>query len=95
MLKLHHDLSSGREPMAPKPQVAVFKTASGSLARKQILADFLQSIAKQPIAQKRLSKVTTTVGFSCHIARLAKLVSNLFGRYCGPILHQCTIVWHS
>ena len=62
--------------MAREPNVALFKTASGSLARGQILADFLQSIAKQPITQKRPSKVTTTVVFSCHITRLAKFVSN-------------------
>ena len=56
--------------------MALFKTVSGSLARRQILADFLQSKAEKQIPPERLSKVNTGVVFSCHIARLAKLVSN-------------------
>ena len=32
-------LSSGQEPMVRKPDVALFRTASGSLACRQILAD--------------------------------------------------------
>ena len=62
--------------MAREPDVALFKTLSGSLARKQISTDFLQSIAKQRIPPEWLSKVTTGVVFSCHIARLTKSVSN-------------------
>ena len=62
--------------MAREPDVPLFKTASGSLTRRQILADFLQSIAKQQILPLRPSKVTTGVVFSCLIARLAKLVTN-------------------
>ena len=62
--------------MTHKPHVALFKTASGSLARRQIQADFLQSTAKQRIPPERLSKLTATVIFSCHIARLAMLESN-------------------
>ena len=54
--------------MAREPDVALIKTASISLARTQFLADFLQSIAKQRIPPERLSKVTTDVVFSCHIA---------------------------
>ena len=57
--------------MAREPDVALFKTASGSLARREILADYLQSIAKQRIPPERSSKVTTDVIFSCHIPRLA------------------------
>ena len=56
--------------------MALFKTASGSLARRQILADFLESIAKQWIPTESLSKVTICVFFSCQIARIAKFVSN-------------------
>ena len=37
--------SNGGETMARKSNVAPFKTASGSLACRKILADFLQSIA--------------------------------------------------
>lgn len=37
---------SSREPVAREPDVALFKTASGSLACRQILRDVLQSIAK-------------------------------------------------
>ena len=67
---------SGREPMVREPNVGLFKTASGSLARRQILANFPQSTAEQRIPPQRPSKVTTVVVFSCHIARLAKLESN-------------------
>ena len=56
--------------------MALFKTASGSLTRRQILADFLLSIATQQMLPLRPSKVTTGVVFSCLIARLAKLVTN-------------------
>ena len=56
--------------------MALFKTASGSLACREILADFLQTIAKQKIPPEWLSKVTTGVVFSCHIAQLMKSVSN-------------------
>ena len=62
--------------MACEPDVALFKTASGSLACRQILAELLPSIAKQCIPLGRLSKVTTGVGFSFHIAELARLVLN-------------------
>jgi len=49
--------------MAREPYVALFKTASGSLACRQILADFIQSIAKQRIPPERLSRITTgTIG---------------------------------
>ena len=37
---------SGREPMAREPDVALFKTASDSLSRRQAVTDFLQCIAK-------------------------------------------------
>ena len=53
--------------MARKPDVALFKTACGSLACRQILADILQSIAKQRIPLERPSIVTTDIFFSCHI----------------------------
>ena len=59
--------SSGREPKAREPDVALFKTESDSLPRRQILADFLESIAKQRMPPKRPSEVTTYVVFSCHI----------------------------
>ena len=62
--------------MARESDVALFKTASGSLACRQLLADFFQCIAKQQIPTEKHFKVTTGVVFSCHIARLAKLVSN-------------------
>ena len=62
--------------MAREPDVAVYKTAPGSLARRQILAGFLQSVAKQRIPPERLSKVNISAVLSCHKARLAKLVSN-------------------
>ena len=62
--------------MAREPYLAIFKTAHGSLVCRQILADLLQSIAKQQILPLRLSKVTIDVLFSCYIARLAKLMSN-------------------
>ena len=42
--------------MAREPDVALFKTASDSLARRRILADFHQSIAKQQTPPKRPSK---------------------------------------
>ena len=65
--------NSGREPMmARKPDMTLFKTASDSLARRKILADF-------SIPQERLSKVTTGVVFRCHTTQhraLAKSVSN-------------------
>ena len=56
--------------------LALFKTKFGSLPRRQILADSPQSIAKQRIPPKWLSKITTCVVFSCHIARIAKSVLN-------------------
>ena len=56
--------------------MALFKTASDSLALRQILANFLQSIATQATPIKRPYKVTTCVVFSCHTARIAKVVSN-------------------
>ena len=62
--------------MSRESHVALFKTASGSLARRQILADSPQSIAKQRIPPKWLSKIITCVVFNCHIARIAKFVSN-------------------
>ena len=62
--------------MVNEPHVALFKTASGSLARRQILADFIQSISKQRILPERSSKVTNCVLFSCHKVRCAKLVPN-------------------
>ena len=55
--------------MALEPDVALLMTASSSLARKQILADFLQSIAKQRIPPEGLSKVTIGVFFSRHLVR--------------------------
>ena len=60
--------------MAREPDVALFKAASGSLACGQILADFLQSTAKQRIPPERPFKVATAVVFCCHIARLDKFV---------------------
>ena len=62
--------------MAFEPDLALFRIASGSLPRRQILADFHQSIAKQRIPLEWSSKVTTDVIFSSHIARSIKLVSN-------------------
>ena len=62
--------------MACESDVALLKTASGSLTRRQTLPDFLQSIAQQQILQSRPSKVTTAVVFSYLIARLAKSVAN-------------------
>ena len=63
--------------MAREPYVALFKTASGSLTRRKILADVPQSIAKQRVLSKWPSEVTTCVSFfSRHIARIAKYVSN-------------------
>ena len=62
--------------MAHEPDTALLKTVSGSLARRQILADFHQSKAEKRITPERFSKVKTGVVFSCHIAQLAKLVSN-------------------
>ena len=62
--------------MAHESGVPLVKTASGSLAHRQIFADFLQSIAEQRIPSERPTKVTTGVVFSCYIVRLAKLVSN-------------------
>ena len=78
---------SGREPMAREPDVALFKTQSGSLARRQNFADFLQSIAKWRIPPERPSKVNTGVVFSCHIARIANLASNwkMFWSHATPI----------
>ena len=67
---------SSREPMAREPDVALFKTAAGSLACRIISTDFLQSITKQQILPERFSKVATGVVFSSHIARLAKLILN-------------------
>ena len=56
--------------------MALFKTVSGPLARRQVLGNLLQSIAKQLIPRERLATVTTDVIFNCHIAPLAKLVLN-------------------
>ena len=73
--------------MAHEPDVALFKTTSSSLARKQILADFLQSTAKQRILPERSAKVATDVVFSCRIARLVKVVSNwkVLGSHVTPM----------
>ena len=46
---------SGREPMAREPDATLFKTASGSLARRQVLSYFLLSIAIQQILPLRPS----------------------------------------
>ena len=62
--------------MVCEPDEDLLKTAHASLARRQISTDFLQSIAKQRMPAERPSKVATGVLFSCHVARLAKLVSN-------------------
>ena len=62
--------------MARVSDVALFKAAADSLARRQILADFLQSIAVQRIPPERPSEVTIGIVFNCHILRLVKLVSN-------------------
>ena len=62
--------------MACKADVALFKTASGSLTCRQVLVDFLQSLAKQQMLPLRPSKVTIGVVVSCVIARLAKIVTN-------------------
>ena len=51
-------------------------TCSGSLARRQILAAFLQSTTKQLIPPKWPSKFTTCVVFSCHIDPIPMFVSN-------------------
>ena len=51
--------------MDRKPDVALFKTAPGSLTRRQILADVVESIATQLILAVRPFKVTTGVVFSC------------------------------
>jgi len=59
--------------MAHEPDLVLFKTAFGFLARRQI-AD--KSQTKQQILPLRPSKVTTGVLFSCLIARLVKLVTN-------------------
>ena len=56
--------------------MALFKTAFSPLACRQILGDFLQTFVKQRIPPESPSKVTTGVVFHCHIARLAKFVSN-------------------
>ena len=48
------------------------KTASGTLACRQVLANFLQGIAKQQIPQEKLAKLTT----DCHLVQLTKLVFN-------------------
>ena len=45
-----------------------FRTAPGSLARRQIIADFLHRIAKQRIPPEKPSKATTGVVFSFHIS---------------------------
>ena len=79
--------------MAREPGVAPCKTGSGSLTRRQISADFLQSIAKQQILPVRPSKVSTGVVFNYLIARLAKLVTN-WNIY-APMRHQCPIIWLS
>ena len=62
--------------MAREPDVALFKIASGSMACKQLLAHFIQSITNRGIPPDKLSKVATDVVFNSQIARLAKLVSN-------------------
>ena len=62
--------------MVREPYEALSKTAPGSLARKQIGADLIQSIVKQRIISERPPKVTICVVLSYHIARLIKLVSN-------------------
>ena len=43
--------------MAREPHVALLKIASGSLSRREILADFIQSIAKQRILPERPYKL--------------------------------------
>ena len=61
--------------MAGESHVALLKSASGSPVRRQILADLLQSTAKQRIPPERLFEATTGVFFNCCIAQLAKLES--------------------
>ena len=62
--------------MAHEPDLALFKTAPGSLAHRQILADFFQSITEQQIPPERPSKVTIVAVYSCHLDQLGKLVPN-------------------
>ena len=62
--------------MAREPHVALFQDFTWLSGSHTDLSSIPHSIAKQRIHQKRPSKVTTTVVFSCLIARLAKLVSN-------------------
>ena len=61
--------------MACEPDVALFKTASDSLDRMQILADFCKVLQNNEHFEKDFPKLRLVV-FSCHIARLAKLVWN-------------------
>ena len=57
-------------PMAHEPDMALCKTASGSLAsRFTLLSISSKSIAKQRIPPEQLSKATAGVKFRCHIAR--------------------------
>ena len=80
--------------MARESDVALIKAASGSLACRQILADFLQSIAKQQILPLRPSKATTGVVFSSLIARLAKVVTkwNILWSHTTPMPNCMALV---
>ena len=65
--------------MAPEPNVALFKTASGSLPHRKILADFLQCIAKQRIAPKCLPKLSL-VSFSVVIQSINQSINRSIDR---------------
>jgi len=78
--------------MACEPHVTLFKSASDSLARRKILADFPQSIAKQQIRPKLPSKVTT-----CIVSDFVVLCNTnvqLYGSHGKPFLNM-TLPWLS
>ena len=55
--------------MAREPDVALFKTESGSLTRRRISADISSKHCKTAITSRTTSKVNAGAIFKCHIAR--------------------------
>ena len=61
--------TKGREPLAHGPDMALFKTALGSLDSRQIYADISSRQCKTVIPPEGLSKLTAGFVFRCYIAR--------------------------
>ena len=87
----------GREPMARKPDMALFQNASGSLARREILACIFSKHCKTPNTSKAASEnyrwCRLQVSYSS-TEQFSKSVSNEMILWCHviPISNRMTLL---